>query len=90
MPSMPLISLKTLRVIKKFYDEGGKIIATDNLPSGAYECSMVDAEMNTAMKTLTPEDKEVQSIIRYIFNCNSHAIFRSGFAKSAKPLSFLF
>ena len=78
MPSMPLISLKTLRVIKKFYDEGGKIIATDNLPSGAYECSMVDAEMNTAMKTLTPEDKEVQSIIRYIFgeDCQDSRIIK--------------
>lgn len=71
MPSMSVISLKTLRVIRKFYDEGGKIIATDNLPSHAYECSMLDAEMNTAMKTLTQEDKEVQSLIKYIFGEDS-------------------
>ncbi len=78
MPSMSLISLKTLRVIKKFFDEGGKIIATDNLPNGAYECSMLDTEMNTAMKTLTNEDKEVQSIIRYIFgeDCQDNRIFK--------------
>jgi len=78
MPSMSLISLKTLRVIRKFFDEGGKIIATDNLPSGAYECSMLDTEMNTAMKTLTPEDKEVQSIIKYIFgeDCQDNRIIK--------------
>ena len=78
MPSMSLISLKTLRVIKKFFDEGGKIIATDNLPGGAYECSMLDTEMNTAMKTLTPEDKEVQSIIKYIFgdDCQDNRIIK--------------
>ena len=78
MPSMSVISLKTLRVIRKFYDEGGKIIATDNLPDAAYECSMLDADMNTAMKTLTPEDKEVQSLIRYIFgeDCQNNRIIK--------------
>jgi len=86
MPSMTLISLKTLRVIKKFFDEGGKIIATDNLPSGAYECSMLEAEMNTAMKTLTAEDKEVQSIISYIFgeDCQDSRIIKQYYRNENK------
>jgi len=78
MPSMSLISLKTLRVIKKFFDEGGKIIATDNLPSGAYECSVADTDMNQAIKTLSAEDEEVQEIIRYIFgeDCQNTRLIR--------------
>ncbi len=78
MPSMTLISVKALRIIKKFYDEGGKIIATATLPTGAYECSLMETDMNTALKTVTPEDKEVQSIIRYIFgeDCQDNRIIK--------------
>ncbi len=78
MPSMTLISLKTLRIIKKFFDEGGKIIATASLPTGSYECSMTETEVNTSIKTQSPEDREVQTIIRYIFgeDCQDNRIIK--------------
>ena len=37
MPGMSMISLENLRLIKKFWDGGGKIIATVELPSKAFE-----------------------------------------------------
>lgn len=67
LPSMTIISLKTLRVIKKYFNEGGKIIATDNLPLVACECSAVFTDVNTALKTESAEDKEVREIIEYLF-----------------------
>jgi len=67
LPSMSIISLRALRMIRKFFDAGGKIIATDTLPVAACECSVIDGDMNTALKNLSPEDREVQEHIRYIF-----------------------
>ncbi|MBQ7921108.1 MAG: hypothetical protein IJ325_00820, partial [Clostridia bacterium] len=67
MPSMTIMSLKTIRMIRKFFDAGGKIIATDILPSGAYECSLLDADLNKSLKSLSPEDIEIKEHIRYIF-----------------------
>ncbi len=67
LPSMSIISLKALRVLKKFYDEGGKIIATDNLPSSACECADIYSSVNVALDTESAEDREVQEIIKYIF-----------------------
>ena len=37
LPGCSMISLKSIRQIKKFYDGGGKIIATCQLPSRAFE-----------------------------------------------------
>lgn len=71
LPSMSLISLKTLRVIKKYYEAGGKIIATDSLPVRAAEGTLVDTDINTALKRDTPEDREVAETIRYIFGDES-------------------
>lgn len=67
LPSMSIISLKTLRVIKKFFDEGGKIISTDHLPMAASECSVIFDDICTALKTESPEDREVRETIEYIF-----------------------
>ena len=39
MPGMSMISLENLRLIKKFWDGGGKIVATVELPSKAFEFS---------------------------------------------------
>lgn len=68
LPSMSIISLKTLRVIKKFFDEGGKIIATNNLPVAASECSAIFEDINTALRTESSEDREVRETIEYIFS----------------------
>lgn len=67
LPSMSIISLKALRIIKKFYDEGGKIIATDNLPTEACECGDIFTSVNAALESESAEDREVQEIIKYIF-----------------------
>lgn len=67
LPSMSIISLKALRVIKKFYDEGGKIIATDNLPTSACECAEIFNTVDEAIDKESEEDKEVCDIIKYIF-----------------------
>jgi len=67
MPSMTIVSLRTMRMIRKFFDEGGKIIATDILPSGAYECSTQFSDLNTALKSVSAEDEEITEHIRYVF-----------------------
>lgn len=79
MPSMTIISLKTLRQIKNFYDEGGKIIATDNLPLVASECATIFQNVNTALKTESDEDREVREIIEYLFgkDVTDSRIFKS-------------
>ncbi len=56
MPGMSVISIENLRTIKKFWDGGGKIIATVELPSKAIEFS---PEKNY--------DDEVVEIITQIF-----------------------
>ncbi len=67
LPSMSIISLKTLRVIKKFFDEGGKVLAIDALPKGAFECSAPPDDVNRALRTKSAEDEEVLSLIRDLF-----------------------
>jgi hypothetical protein len=67
LPSMTLISLKTLRVIKKYFESGGKIIATDNLPTYASEAPSLDMNVNKALRYDSPEDEEIAASIREIF-----------------------
>jgi hypothetical protein len=56
MPGMSMISLDNLHIIKKFWDEGGKIIATVELPTKAFE-----------FRPDENNDEEVNRIIREIF-----------------------
>jgi hypothetical protein len=79
LPSMSIISLKTLRVIKKFYMEGGKIIATNLLPLSAIECSEIYGDINKALKAESAEDKEVREIIEFLFGkeVTDSSIYRS-------------
>ncbi|MBO6053253.1 MAG: hypothetical protein J6Q17_05910, partial [Clostridia bacterium] len=67
LPSMTLISVKTLRVIRKFFEEGGKIIATDHLPLSASEAPVRLMDVNEALRFTSPEDEEVLISIREIF-----------------------
>lgn len=67
LPAMSIISVKTLRVIKKFFDEGGKVISTDNLPNTAFECAQIFSDPNTAVRTESEEDREVREIMQHIF-----------------------
>jgi len=79
LPSMYVASLKTLRMIKKFFDEGGKIIATDNLPSFAAEYSDVSADVNKGLKLRTKEDEELGELLDYIFGpeCRDNTIYKN-------------
>lgn len=78
LPSMSVVSLKTLRMIKNFFNEGGKIIATDNLPTIACEYSDVGMEINKGLKTKTKEDEEVGELLDYIFgpDCRNNKIYK--------------
>ncbi len=67
LPSMSLISLRALRAVKKFFDDGGKVIATDSFPIGASECSEIFGDVNEALTKTSAEDKEVEEIINHIF-----------------------
>ena len=67
LPSMSIISVKALRVVKKFFDEGGKVISTDNLPTSAFECSEIFSDPNRAIRTESAEDVEVREIMMHIF-----------------------
>ena len=72
LPGADMISLENLRLIQKFYDEGGKIIATGSLPKFAFEYHVDDEQNdpNDFMGMLeygTPNDREVRRIIRHIF-----------------------
>ncbi len=58
IPGMELISLKCLRMLKKYYDDGGKIIATVKLPTAALEFNP---------ETNLNNDDEVKKIITHIF-----------------------
>jgi len=84
LPSMSVVSLKTLRMIKQFFDEGGKIIATDNLPNIAYEYSDVNTEINKGLKNITAEDKETGELLDYIFgpDCRNNKIYRMYYANT--------
>ncbi len=67
LPAMSIISVKALRVIKKFFDEGGKVISTDNIPTTAYECAQTFKDPNSAIRTESEEDREVREIMKHIF-----------------------
>lgn len=64
LPSTSIISLGNLKILKKFYDEGGKILATGVLPTMAFEYD-----------TTGENDLQVQRLVEEIFGrnaCNRH------------------
>jgi hypothetical protein len=72
LPGADMVSLENLRMVKKFYDEGGKIIATGALPKLAFEYRVEDEQTdpNDFMAMFdygTPNDREVRAIARHIF-----------------------
>ena len=67
MPSMTLVSVKALRVIRKFFEGGGKVIATDSLPGTASEPPALHMDVNQALRYVSPEDEEVLSHICALF-----------------------
>jgi len=62
LPGASQISIYSLRLAKKFFDEGGKIIATAELPYKAFEFNPEKRDADGSFY-----DKEAVSIIRHIF-----------------------
>lgn len=60
LPATRMISLGNLRLLKRFFDEGGKLVATGLLPSMAFERDSDGAN-----------DREVQRIITRIFGADA-------------------
>jgi hypothetical protein len=72
LPSADMVSLKNIRMVKRFYDEGGKVIATGTLPKYAFEYhvdeDVPDPDDFMGLKGYgTPNDHEVREIIHHIF-----------------------
>jgi len=64
LPATDMISLENLRMLKKFFDEGGKLLATGTLPTMAFEYDEKGEN-----------DLEVQRLTAEIFGeeaCNKH------------------
>lgn len=75
LPCSPIISLTNLHLIKRFYDEGGKLLATGGLPYMAFEWD--ESGEN---------DREVQETVREIFGadaCNPHIMRDFCYQKNA-------
>jgi hypothetical protein len=72
LPGADMVSLDNLRLIAKFFDEGGKIIATGSLPRLAFEYKEGEdiPDPNDFFGTMdygTPNDREVRALTRHIF-----------------------
>lgn len=69
MPGASQISVKNIRIIKKFFDDGGIIIATDELPFRAFEFNPDKKENGE-----NPYDTEVRETVEYIFGIKKDEI----------------
>ena len=87
VPGMSMISVKSLRLLAKFFDQGGKIVATSKLPSLAFE-------FNPELPD-TGFDDEVKRLVRHIFgvtmdDVNTFADMYSNKTATAEKLIFCF
>ncbi|MBE6604892.1 MAG: hypothetical protein E7639_04220 [Ruminococcaceae bacterium] len=76
LPSTTIISLPNLRMLKKFFDEGGKILATGQLPTMAFEYDREgknDAEVQTLTRAIFGEQATNKNVMgRYCHNRNEN------------------
>ena len=77
LPGADMMSLENLRLVKKFFDEGGKIVATGALPKLAFEYHVDDEQSDDPndfsfmFEYGTANDREVRSIARHIFGAEA-------------------
>lgn len=64
LPGQKVISLQALQKIKAYYDQGGVVLATSELPSKA-------SELAGSQKTTLSNNKQVQKIIKEMFGIDS-------------------
>ena len=67
IPGTSVISVKALRLISRFFDQGGKVIATTELPSGAFE-------YNPEGDTGVSSDAEVKELVKHIFGVTQDSV----------------
>ena len=67
MPAGDLIRLENLEKAAKFFDGGGKIIATGTLPSYAFEFMPTFGEDKRRQTSHTENDKRVTELVAHIF-----------------------
>ena len=76
MPSADMVSLESIRLLKRFFDGGGKLLATGTLPTRAFEYDKTGEN-----------DREVQRLVREIFGedaCNKRVMKRYCYNKNEK------
>ena len=76
LPGADMMSLENLRLVKKYFDEGGKIVATGALPKLAFEYHVDDEQSDPndfsfLFEYGTARDREVRSIARHIFGAEA-------------------
>lgn len=71
IPGSQMISVKSIRIIKKFFDDGGKIIATNELPFRAFEYNPDIKEKENGESLY---DIEVRETVEYIFGIKKEEI----------------
>ena len=76
LPATNIISLPNLRMLKKFYDGGGKILATGHLPTMAFEYDKEgknDAEVQALTRAIFGEQATNKNVMgRYCHNQNEN------------------
>ncbi len=76
LPGADMMSLRNLCLVKKYFDEGGKIVATGDLPKFAFEYHIEDEQSDPndfsfMFEYGTPNDREVRDITRHIFGAEA-------------------
>lgn len=70
LPSSAMVSLKTLKIVKAFFDNGGKVIATGDLPKKAYEyspCETHDDELTELLLAIFGREAFDTSVIKSFY-----------------------
>lgn len=68
LPGTDVISIRAMRLLAKFYDDGGKILATGCLPTHAFE---LDEPISCSCTEDARYDAEVRSLCEHIFGHDS-------------------
>ena len=87
MPGMSMISLDNLRLIKRFWESGGKIIATVELPTKAFEFTpdkSSDDEVNRLINEIFGITGSERSVIQNIYENHNDKGGAAYFLPSAK------
>lgn len=78
LPGADMVSLENMRLVKDFYDAGGKVLCVGTLPTYAFEFDQTsltqDRDPNDFMMTEaygTDNDRELRAIVKHIFGADA-------------------